>query len=289
MLPHIPTASLERIEVIRGPAVGDIWPVRQQRRGELCHSQRSGFAQARLAGRRRQPLRAAIRDRRCGHAGRIRNRGISSPAWTTTARWRTAITATKTLTLSVTRHFRRQSLAVRATVDANGVGEPGPYGSDPRAQFHGHRPRQPRRKSISPTTWRITRSTFPLACAQEIFGSFFLNNTGFTSPYGFSYNKDIRGQGEARTVVSVAPWYTTAFGAGFAREQVENTFITDSSFRNFSAAPERGGTLLGESLPIRATGCSSTRECGPIFIRRSRFPRTSIPAGRAFPTIPSSR
>ena len=43
----------------------------------------------------------------------------------------------------------------------------------------------------------------------------------------------VAGQGEARTVVSVASWYTAAFGAGFAREQVENTFITDSGFRNF--------------------------------------------------------
>jgi hypothetical protein len=40
---------------------------------------------------------------------------------------------------------------------------------------------------------------------QELFGSFFQNNTGFTSPYGFSYNKGLRGQGEVRTVVSVAP------------------------------------------------------------------------------------
>ena len=38
---------------------------------------------------------------------------------------------------------------------------------------------------------------------QEVFGTFFLNNNGFTSPYGFSFNKDLRGQGETRTVVSV--------------------------------------------------------------------------------------
>ena len=39
---------------------------------------------------------------------------------------------------------------------------------------------------------------------QELFGSFFLYNSGFVSQFGFSFNKDLRGQGEARTIVSVS-------------------------------------------------------------------------------------
>ena len=50
-------------------------------------------------------------------------------------------------------------------------------------------------------------------------GSFYLNNNGYRNPFGFSFNKDIRGQGESRTIVSVARHYTMAFGvSGCARK-----------------------------------------------------------------------
>ncbi len=68
---------------------------------------------------------------------------------------------------------------------------------------------------------------------EELFGSFFINNNGYRSPYGFSFNKDQRGRGETRTIVSVNRFYTAAFGAVAEREQVENVFITDADFSTF--------------------------------------------------------
>ena len=53
------------------------------------------------------------------------------------------------------------------------------------------------------------------------------------SPFGFSFNKDIRGQVEARTIVSVARHYTMAFGVSGMHEEVKNSFITDGGFSTF--------------------------------------------------------
>src|SRR4029077_17179388 len=68
---------------------------------------------------------------------------------------------------------------------------------------------------------------------QELFGSFFLYNSGFLSQYGFSFNKDLRGQGEARTIVSVSRHDTASFGVTGGHEEVKNSFITDAGFSTF--------------------------------------------------------
>jgi outer membrane receptor protein involved in Fe transport len=68
---------------------------------------------------------------------------------------------------------------------------------------------------------------------QEFFGAFFLNNNGFISPYGFSFNKDLRAQFEARTIVTVTRYYTAAIGVSGGTEQVTNSYITDASFDTF--------------------------------------------------------
>src|ERR1035438_6771197 len=45
---------------------------------------------------------------------------------------------------------------------------------------------------------------------EELTGGFFLENLGYRSPYGFSFDKEMRAQGEARTIVSVSRNYTVA-------------------------------------------------------------------------------
>ena len=50
---------------------------------------------------------------------------------------------------------------------------------------------------------------------QELFGSFFLYNSGFTSPYGFSFNKDLRGYGRGahdRQPVAARHGFLRCFG-----------------------------------------------------------------------------
>jgi len=86
---------------------------------------------------------------------------------------------------------------------------------------------------------------------QDVFAGFFLSNNFFQSPFGPSYNKDLRGQAEERTVVSVSSHYLIAVGYEASREEVKNTFITDNSARSFPAAPRPARNLLGESIRVR--------------------------------------
>jgi len=67
------------------------------------------------------------------------------------------------------------------------------------------------------------KPTFRPACARNWFGSFFLYNSGFVSPYGFSFGKDLRGQGEARTIFSLSRHDTASFGVTGAHESVTNS------------------------------------------------------------------
>jgi hypothetical protein len=76
---------------------------------------------------------------------------------------------------------------------------------------------------------------------QETFASFFLDNSGYTSPYGFSYEKDLRGQFETRSIISIAPWYTAAFGVSLAREEVKNTYISDDNNNSFPLKRDDAG------------------------------------------------
>ena len=91
---------------------------------------------------------------------------------------------------------------------------------------------------------------------QEFSGSFFLNNNYFKSPYGDSFNKDLRGHAEARTLASVTRNYTTAFGFAWAREEENNSWITDSGSRITPLRRDQAGRLLGEPVRIPAAACS---------------------------------
>ncbi|MEO7651299.1 MAG: TonB-dependent receptor, partial [Bryobacteraceae bacterium] len=82
-------------------------------------------------------------------------------------------------------------------------------------------------------------------------GSFFLGNNYFDSPYGGSFNKDLRAMGEARTTVSVSERYTVAFGAAYSREEVKNSFISDNSFRSFPLRRDQQGYYFENRLQFR--------------------------------------
>lgn len=231
VLPHIPTESLERIEVIRGPQSAVYGPYANS--GVVNFVTRTADDAPKLdllaEGGSHAERRFAI-----GGAGTLAGFGIAAFLSRLDHSGPVANSdyTNQSASLSITRRFQRQALALHATVDSNEVGEPGPYGSDPQGNFTGI-DRISREKVNFSDYLAHYQVDLSNRWREEIFGSFFVNNTGFTSPYGFSFNKDVRGQGEARTVVSVAPWYTTSFGASFAREQVENTFITNSTFATF--------------------------------------------------------
>jgi len=134
--------------------------------------------------------------------------------------------------INITRRIGRQRFSFHGDFDSNDVGEPGPYGSDPKHTFTGIDLVSRAKNNFSDWAIHYDGDLSPRV-RQEVYGSFFLDNNGFTSPYGFSFNKDLRGQAEARTIVSLTPRYTAAFGVTVGREEVKNTFITNASFEDF--------------------------------------------------------
>ncbi len=130
------------------------------------------------------------------------------------------------------RRFAHQSLSFGGYFDANVVGEPGPYGSDPTHDFSGIDTIS-RSKNDTTDAWAHYEADLTPILREEVTGSFFLNNNGYASPYGWSYNKDLRWRGDARTIVSATRHYVAAVGVSFGREEVKNTYLTDASFSTF--------------------------------------------------------
>jgi outer membrane receptor protein involved in Fe transport len=85
---------------------------------------------------------------------------------------------------------------------------------------------------------------------QEVFGSFFLNNSPYVSPYGYSYNKDIRGQAEERTTWNILKNWTMAAGFVFSREEVENTYITNASNQTYPLRRDEQGIYWDNQIQI---------------------------------------
>ena len=135
--------------------------------------------------------------------------------------------------LHVTRSFGKQSLSFGGDYNANDVGDPGPYGSDPGNDFTGIDTIS-RDKNDFSDYFLHHQIDFSPRFRQETFASFFLENSGYTSPYGFSYEKDLRGQFETRSIISIAPWYTAALGVSLAREEVKNTYISGDDNNPFT-------------------------------------------------------
>jgi outer membrane cobalamin receptor len=135
--------------------------------------------------------------------------------------------------LNVTRRLgERQSLALHGDFDSNENGVPGPWGSDPMHTFTGIDTISRNKNNFSDYSARY-QADLSARVRQEISGAFFLNNNGFISPYGFTMNKDLRFNGESRTVVSITGHDVAAFGFSGGAEEVRNSYITDADFQMF--------------------------------------------------------
>ena len=136
------------------------------------------------------------------------------------------------LLLHVTRRFGRQSLSFHGYFDSNDVGEPGPWGSNPKHIYTGIDTVSRGKNNFSEYGVHWEMDLTPRV-RQELFGSFFLDNSGYLSQYGFSFEKDLRGQGEARTIVGVSRHDTASFGVTAGREQVTDSYITNATYATF--------------------------------------------------------
>lgn len=136
------------------------------------------------------------------------------------------------VTVGAGRRFGKHAVTIRGLFNSNDNGVPGPYGSNPAGNFSGIDPVSRNKFDWSSYTAQLV-SDWTASFRHELSAAFFLNNNHFRSQFGDSYNKDLRGAAESRSLVSARQWYTLAFGVAFSREQVENTFVTDAEFRPF--------------------------------------------------------
>lgn len=236
---HIPTDSLERIEVIQGPQSAVYGAYANS--GVVNFVTRSGgdtphFDLLAEGGTFQEHRFAA------GASGTLLGFGVG--AFTSRLDNNGPVPNSdyrnENVAVRITRAFGRQNLAFGGGFNANDTGVPGAYGSDPAHDFPGL-DLVSRGKNDFSDYFLHHQIDISSRLRQETFASFFLSNNGYTSPYGFSYNKDLRGQFETRSVVSIAPWYTSAWGVSLAREEVKNTFISDDNFNPFPLRRDDAG------------------------------------------------
>ena len=228
---HIPAEAIDHIEVIRGPQSAVYGPYANSgvidfvtRRpgpepeldlfaeGGTYHEHRFGItATGTLAG-----FGVAASASRFDADGPVQNSDYSN----------------ENVMLNVTRRFGRQNLALGAFYDANGGGNPGPWGSDPAHTFTGI-DTVSREKNNFSDYYAHYDADLSTRVREELMGGFFLENSGYNAPFGFSFGKDLRGQGEARTILSLSPHYVAAIGVSAGREEAKSTYITDANFDTF--------------------------------------------------------
>jgi outer membrane receptor protein involved in Fe transport len=228
---HIPAEALDRVEVISGPQSAIYGPYANS--GAINFVTREADSPAAIdilaEGGSNYERRFGI-----SGAGRLAGFGIAASA----SRLATDGPVTNSdyhnedLLVNITRHFRRQMLALHGDFDSNRVGEPGPWGSDPKHTFTGIDTVSRSKNNFSDYLAHYQADLWDRV-REELFGTFFLNNNGYQSPYGFAFNRDLRAQGEARTIVSVTRHYTAALGVSDGLEEVENSYITDADYRTF--------------------------------------------------------
>lgn len=157
---------------------------------------------------------------------------------------------TESVEMRLNRNWGRQSFSAGGVFDANQVGDPGPYGSDPLGLYGGLDLISRDKNNVSEYHFNY-QADLTARLRGELFGGFFLDNNFYASPYGNSFNKDIRGQGEGRLTSSINPWWTMAGGVVWAREEVKNTFITDNDFRSFPLRRDEEGIYWENRLSFR--------------------------------------
>ncbi len=228
---HLPAEAIDHIEVIRGPQSAVYGPYANSGVIDFVTRQPTSspeldlLAEGGSYGERRFGVTASGMLAGFGVAASASRIDTNGPVINGDYR-------NEDLLLNITRRFRHQNLSLHGDFDSNGAGEPGPWGSDPAHTFTGI-------DTISRSSnnfgnygahWEADLSP---RVRQEASGSFFLDNSGFQSPYGPSFNQDRRAQGDALTIVSVTTHYTAAFGVEAGREDVKNSFITDADFVTF--------------------------------------------------------
>ncbi len=122
---------------------------------------------------------------------------------------------------------QRRRFDVHFVGNANDAGAPGPYGSDPDDLFTGIDTYSRDKQNLF--GWGGTYSEQVTSKFQQVTTlSADTNDYYFRSPYGDSYSNNLRGVLNTRSEVAVSSKDFFVAGFEYNREQVEDTYITDS-------------------------------------------------------------
>jgi len=277
---HIPTDWLERVEVIEGPQSAVYGAYANSGVVNLVTrtAEESPYLDVLAEGGTYQEHRFAV-----GAAGTLAGFGVAAfasqlgdngPVPNSDYR-------NDNVALHVTRSFGRQNLSFGGEYNANVVGSPGAYGSDPGHDFTGL-DLVSRDKNDFSSYFLHHQADISSHVRQETFASFFLENSGYTSPFGFSFEKDLRGQFETRTIVSVTPWFTAAFGVSLTREEVKNTYVSDDNFNPFPLRRDDAGIYWENRFQVGKRFFINAGVRGEI-IRTPFIPENTTDGRPAFP------
>ena len=245
---HIPTDWLDRVEVIRGPesavygSYANTSVVNFVTRPASEHPSLDVVAEGGSFGERRFAV---------GGGGTLAGFGISAFASRLDSDGPVANSdyRNQNLSLSLNRAFARQSLSFRGGFNSHETGEPGPYGSDPLGYFMGLDTYSRSKNNFSDYLLRYQADLTPRVRA-ELTGAFFQNNSYYRSGWGDSFNRDLRGHADARTVVAVTRDYTTSFGFAYTREDEKNSWITDANYSWFPLRRTQQGIYWENRLQV---------------------------------------
>jgi outer membrane cobalamin receptor len=228
---HIPAEAIDHVEVIRG-AQSSVY-------GSYANSGVIDFVTRQAQGRPHLEVLAeggTYIERRFGvtGSGTVAGFGIAASASRSDSDGPVANSdyRNEDVLLNVTRRFGRQRLSLHGDFDSNEVGEPGPWGSNPKGVYTGIDRVSRGKNNFSDYLGRYEVDVTERV-REELTGSYFLENSGYRSPYGFSFAKYSRAQGDARTVVSVSAHDVAAVGFTAANEQMQSTYVADASFDVF--------------------------------------------------------
>ena len=149
--------------------------------------------------------------------------------------------------LSLEHRWFSQGLFAFGAFDSNEVGEPGPWGSDPRGYFTGI-DLISREKNNTSTYGVHYQDDFTDKLRLDVIAGFFLNNSLYLSPYGTSFNKDLRPYGDLRGTWRPLSLWTVAAGFTYSREELKNTYVAASNGYNFPFRRDDEGIYLDNQL-----------------------------------------
>jgi outer membrane cobalamin receptor len=172
--------------------------------------------------------------------------------------------------LSTSYRWFTSRLFVFGDFDSNAVGDPGPFGSDPKGLYPGI-DLISRIKSNTPAFGLHWQDGITDNLRADIFAGFFLDNNLHASPASDDFDKDIRAYAEGRLTYAISPYWTLAAGYAFDREETRNTYATDTNGNDFLLRRDDSGIYLENRIAFSGLLMN-------VGLREEIFQTNSLPA-----------